>query len=211
MSKRLRRNEHTWFGGALCFDFSNTQISRPTGVPYDRLTSYDHLVDWAQFAALISNRQKSNLISQAEQHLRVAARTLRRAKELRETIYRIFSSYAGERVPQTEDLNGLNAALIDSLSHREIVQTTSGFDWQWDNDPRNLDCILWPIVHSAAELLVSDNLTNVHECALETCSAMFLDSSKNKLRRWCDMTHCGNLAKSRAFNARKRGKRGSES
>jgi predicted RNA-binding Zn ribbon-like protein len=204
MSRQSKRDEFTWFGEAMCLDFSNTQISRPTDAPYDRLKSYDHLIDWAKCAGLISNRQKNDLIRQAKQHPRVAARTLRRANVLRETIYRVFSSYAGERAPQLEDINGLNAALIDSLSHRKIVHTTPGFVWRWDDDSRNHDCILWPIVHSAAELLVSDNLAHVHECALETCSAMFLDSSKNKRRRWCDMKVCGNRAKSQRHYAKTR-------
>ena len=38
----------------------------------------------------------------------------------------------------------------------------------------------------------------------EGCSWLFLDMSKNRSRRWCDMKVCGNRAKARRFSARYR-------
>ena len=35
----------------------------------------------------------------------------------------------------------------------------------------------------------------LHECAGEDCGWLFLDTSKNHSRRWCDMKSCGNRAK----------------
>ena len=77
-----------------------------------------------------------------------------------------------------------------------------GFDWAWDGASDALDRMLWPIVWSAVELLKSDELAHVRECANDQCSWLFLDLSRNHSRRWCDMQSCGNLVKARRHYAR---------
>jgi predicted RNA-binding Zn ribbon-like protein len=38
---------------------------------------------------------------------------------------------------------------------------------------------------------------------VETCRWLFLDTSKNHTRRWCNMRVCGNRMKARRFHARR--------
>lgn len=49
------------------------------------------------------------------------------------------------------------------------------------------------------EILVNVDLSRVKMCEGEECEALFIDESKNKSRRWCDMAHCGALRKSKVF------------
>jgi len=49
------------------------------------------------------------------------------------------------------------------------------------------------------ELLVTMDLSRVKKCEGEGCESLFIDESKNKSRRWCDMAHCGMLRKSKVF------------
>jgi len=49
------------------------------------------------------------------------------------------------------------------------------------------------------EILVTIELSRVKKCEGEDCEAIFIDESKNKSRRWCDMAHCGMLRKSKVF------------
>jgi len=49
------------------------------------------------------------------------------------------------------------------------------------------------------ELLVNFELDRVKVCAGDDCHHVFMDLSKNKSRKWCDMAHCGTLAKSKTF------------
>ncbi len=42
----------------------------------------------------------------------------------------------------------------------------------------------------------------VRWCADERCTHPFLDRSRNKQRRWCDMATCGDRAKVRAYRSR---------
>ena len=62
--------------------------------------------------------------------------------------------------------------------------------------------MLWPIIRSSADLLVSDELELVKICDNDECRWLFLDTSRNHRRRWCDMKVCGNRAKVRRFRAR---------
>jgi len=63
---------------------------------------------------------------------------------------------------------------------------------------------LWPIARSAAELLASEQVHFIRNCSSKTCQWLFLDTSKNHRRRWCDMKLCGNRAKVRRFYTRKK-------
>ncbi len=49
------------------------------------------------------------------------------------------------------------------------------------------------------EILVTVELERVKKCAGEDCDALYIDESKNKSRKWCDMAHCGMLRKSKVF------------
>jgi predicted RNA-binding Zn ribbon-like protein len=80
----------------------------------------------------------------------------------------------------------------------------AAFAWTWAEPASRLDAPLWPLVRQAAELLVGADLKRVRECAASDCRWLFLDTSKNHSRRWCDMKSCGNRAKVRRFYRRKR-------
>jgi hypothetical protein len=49
------------------------------------------------------------------------------------------------------------------------------------------------------DILVTVDLSRVKKCEGDECMALFIDLSKNKSRRWCDMAHCGALRKSKVF------------
>jgi len=69
-------------------------------------------------------------------------------------------------------------------------------------DRRGLVRALWPIALSAAELLASGDRLLVKVCRSETCRWLFLDTSKNHSRKWCDMAICGNRAKASRYYSR---------
>ena len=203
MAKRRQRGDYLWIGGATCLDFSNTQSYRPTDKPFDRLETYGCLLDWAGFVKILAARQLGLLRKQAELQPRLARSTLKTAKSLREAIYRICSGHARGRTALTNDLHALTEAAIKAHRNRKLIATTNGFCWQWQ-DKTELGSVLWPIALSAVELVASERMCWVRECCLESCSALFIDSSKNKRRRWCDMKDCGNLAKARTHRAKNR-------
>jgi predicted RNA-binding Zn ribbon-like protein len=119
-----------------------------------------------------------------------------RAIRLREAIYRVFSNQAWEKRVNPNDLAILNEALPQAMSHLQITPSSQGFDWEWTKVQDEFDQILWSVARSAGELLTSDNLDRVSECADDRgCGYLFVDMSRNRSRRWCSMEACGNRAK----------------
>jgi predicted RNA-binding Zn ribbon-like protein len=132
-----------------------------------------------------------------------AAGQLRSAIELREALYRIFTAHADGNPPAATDLRLLNRVLAQAMPHLQLVAGENGFSWEWKDDVTDLGCMLWPVARSAADLLTSDDLGRVRECAGEHCNWLFIDRSKNHSHRWCDMQECGNVAKVRRYRSRK--------
>jgi predicted RNA-binding Zn ribbon-like protein len=191
-------------GNRLCLDFVNTLNDRPADSPRELLNSYADLVLWSQEAQLVTANEAQHLLTEAAHHPRDASAVLERAIDLREAIYRIFLAIADHKSPAETDLTLLNAAVAEAMTHACIALKTEGFVWDWTDKEKALDRMLWQVVRSAADLLTSDELDAVRVCAAEDCRWLFLDTSKNHSRRWCDMKSCGNRAKARRHYVRKK-------
>lgn len=182
----------------LCLDFANTANWHASEQPVEELTSYAELVGWAVRVGLLSADRGARLLGAAAQQPADARAALAQAVDLREAIYRIFSAIAAGRTPEPADLTLLNNWFAHGLGRLQVTQTAGSFDWRWQGADSVLEGMLWPVAHSAAELLISAELDRVKECADERgCGWLFFDSSRNRSRRWCSMDSCGNLAKVR--------------
>lgn len=191
-------------GGRPSLDFANTADWHASDQPVEFLTSYADLVAWSQHVGILTDDQAQRLFKEAARRPADATIALRQAIALREAIYRIFSAISHGRLPQAADLATLNAELSRAMAQSRIVSTAEGFTWDWIDAEGALDQMLWPVVHDAAALLTSKELDRVRECADGRCGWLFLDTSRNRSRRWCSMEDCGNRAKSRRHYERKR-------
>jgi predicted RNA-binding Zn ribbon-like protein len=181
-------------GGALGLDFANTWSDR--GRPEtETLCGYADLLAFARQTGLLTAGEATRLAARAEREPRAAAAALALARDLREALYRTFSDAAASRPPAAADLARLNAVLPEALSRLRLERRGSGFAWIWAAPAKPLEAPLWPILRSAAELLTSEDLGQVRECAGSACTWLFVDRSRNRSRRWCSMETCGNRAK----------------
>jgi predicted RNA-binding Zn ribbon-like protein len=131
---------------------------------------------------------------------RVAAGALAYAHRVRETLHDLFGAVARGEVPGAA-LSRFNRLLGEALAGLEVAPGAgprdAGYRWEWrglGTDPR---AILWPVLWSAASLLRSDEVANVRTCAGDDCGWMYVDRSRNGLRRWCQMRTCGTREKTR--------------
>jgi predicted RNA-binding Zn ribbon-like protein len=191
-------------GGVLCLDFANTVSDRPEPRPVEHLNRYADLVSWGRQVGVLADDRARRLLDAAVRHPDQAEAVLARAVALREAIYRIFLAVANDLAPAKGDLAALNDALADALSRARVVPGGGGFAWGWADDMAALDSMLWPVARSAADLLTSGDLGVVRVCPGSDCRWLFADRSRNGSRRWCDMKVCGNRAKARRFQQRKR-------
>lgn len=190
-------------GDHVCLHFTNT-ANRPEPRPYDELGDYASLISWGEGVKVIGARRARALRRAARARPAQAQRALARARELREAIYRTFAAQARDEPVVSEDLASLSAAWTAGAGRARLAASPAGIVWSFEAAEDDLDQLLGPVARSAAELLTSPGCGRVRECASETCSDLFLDSSKNHRRRWCDMKVCGNRAKARRHRERQR-------
>lgn len=187
--------------GSIAVDFTRT---RSTG--RDRLPDYAALLAWAERAEVLARASAARLGKVAAAHPRRAERVHAEALGLRDAVYRILSAASDGRPAPDEDLAVLNSALRRGAVHRLLTKGEDGYEWRFERPSEDdLAAPLWAVAHSAAELLTSDWLERVGVCAADTCRWLFIDESRNRSRRWCDMSDCGTREKVRRFRARAKG------
>lgn len=189
-------------GGDVCLDFANT-VGGTRQRPSERLHGYEDLVLWSAHAGAIGADEAETLARYGRERPEEAERVFVRAIALREAIYRIFEAIVLHRAPATDDLARLNRELERALARLEVAPVDGGFGYRFGGGEA-LERVLWPIARSAGELLVSDELERIKGCGGEDCAWLFIDRSKNRSRRWCDMSDCGNRAKARRYYRRRR-------
>ena len=189
-------------GGALCLDFVNTINSRLMP-EHDYLANYSDLVAWANKVEILSPTQKNLLLRRAKQHVADSEKSLLAARALRDLLYRLFSNAAKGFEPTRNDMISFVRSYGESITHGQLIKKGKSYITTWKVE-ETFDAFLWPIVHSAGELLLSDDLGQVNECP--GCGWLFLDTSKNQSRRWCSMNTCGARDKMRRYHKRKQAK-----
>jgi len=192
-------------GGCTCLDFVNSVDPRTGTRRRDFLHGYNDLITWAQLAGMLSPAAWKRLHELSEQHPQHAARVFRSTIALRELLYAIFGAIAAGEQPTSADLHTLQNTYLEALRHAELQVHDGGFVWGWPEGTDALERIGWLLTQAAIELLASPQIGRVKMCAsAEGCGWLFLDTSKNGSRRWCSMEICGNRAKIRRLNARRR-------
>jgi predicted RNA-binding Zn ribbon-like protein len=197
--------------GESCLDFVNTGsrlLERHAGLegealaaagPFgDRLKSYGDLVTFAERAELVDEATGRALRSRAAAEPGTAAEVLEDARAFRESLFRTFLAAGIGAATDEADLSLLQGRAAAAAGRQQLVRGPDGFSLVWP-EAMELDRMLWPLATSALALLLTDEVARVKECAAEDCNWLFLDSSKNRSRRWCDMKACGNRAKARHY------------
>ena len=187
-------------GGVLCLDFANTVLKRnQPDRAEDELSNYVRLVGFAKQTKLLSPARADALRNWAAKFPRSASAVLPAAVMLREAIYRVFACVAASKSVASKDVTLIEDFALEAWKHRRLMPAAhGGYRWQWKaEEAKRPEQMLWPIALSAAELLNSDRLPLVRQCAADDCAWLFLDESRNRSRRWCDMSVCGNRQKAR--------------
>jgi predicted RNA-binding Zn ribbon-like protein len=197
-------------GELPCLDFVNTVDWRPTDHASDRLGDYDDLVRWSLRAGLLDERRAKGLRTEAHRQPDEAQRVFDRAVALRETIYRLALSIIHGTSPKQVDAEELNGPLEESAVHLRLVPKEQGLLWTWRGDDSDLRWPLWLLARCAADLFTSESSGRIRQCAGPDCGWLFLDRSRNRSRRWCDMADCGNREKARRHREKQLASRGRE-
>lgn len=167
--------------------------------PEELLNSYDDLLRFTEQSGLLSRRQMQALHDNAGRN--TATRVLVQAKHLREEAAQVFYAILDVQTPPADAIKKLDERLHVAQSNRTLRWISSRAELAWPSGASHPELPLWLLAQSTADLLTSEEVKVVRECANLECRWLFLDTSRNRSRRWCDMKICGNRIKARRFKA----------
>ena len=209
LEERVRRFQRFDLdGGHPALDFTNTVDWRGTEREYEWLANPLDLAAWGLRVGLLSHEEAGELARSAVQNPAQAARALSSARRLREALFRLFKALLEREEPQPEDLRLFNGQLRRALSRQSMQapdsETHRAYRLGFLDEGDPLQRFLFRLLRQAAELLTTADAHRLKVCSTPECGWLFLDTTKNASRRWCDMASCGNRAKAQRFYRKKR-------
>jgi predicted RNA-binding Zn ribbon-like protein len=192
-------------GGHLALDLCNTVSWRlDPARTIDRLGAAPDLADWFTTVATPAVSGPTPPSTRARQFLDepdAAERALRAVRELRGSTIRVIDAHlAGGPAPST-DVAQISAAWRRALA---VATTRAELPWQWMVEPSDPGRLIHVLALSVADLVHRPDQSDLRRCDGEGCGWLFLDSSRNHSRRWCDPLDCGNRARVRSYVERHR-------
>lgn len=182
----------SFVGGALCLDFINTVGARtPSGPLREKFKCTENVKTWGKRAGVLQAAD------------RVTPSMFARAIALREALYRICKAVIDSHKPHEDDLAVLNRELAKARSRERLRYETRKLRIDF---VKGSESLFAAVAKSAADLLTSEDAGRIRACPGDACGWMFVDTSRNGSRQWCDMRICGNRAKARKFRQRSRRK-----
>jgi predicted RNA-binding Zn ribbon-like protein len=179
-----------WIGNHPATDLCNT---RPVvdGQRVELLPDFVALVTWAQLAGVTTTADVDRL-SSGERH-----RTVTFIHRLRDALRVPLES--GRR--DAEAVRSVNEAVGDEPG--VLAVSFARPDPVVISAPTAAAQLRLDLAAAALDIFRYDPGL-VRRCANPSCVLVFLDNSKSRRRRWCDMSTCGNRAKAAAHYARSR-------
>lgn len=194
-------------GGSIALDFANTLDWRLRENPVELLREPVDLLRWARSAGVLEPAQARRLRAGAESNPRSAARSLADAKQVREAIAAVFQAVVRGKTPPPTALAKLAGICRAAAAARTLRPDGNGVEWAWREASPEPERPAWTAALDAARILTGNDVSRVRQCGDAACGWFFLDTSRNRTRRWCSMKVCGNRNKARRFYRRSVGTR----
>lgn len=201
---QVKINSIRLVGGMSVLDYLNTCDGRRPGTALqevvDKLSNLEEIVHWFRHAGLIEPVEHERLVELVRGSSWHSVTAFKQLIGFREALYGLFLPIAlNGRVDQA-GLDELNAVLLETAGQRLLVPTLAGVIWRW-RACETLDDMTagfkGRLAVQAAGLLTSPDLMRLKACATPDCDWLFIDTSKNGRRRWCQMNVCGAKEKAR--------------
>lgn len=195
--------DFAFVGGRLWLDFVNTDDAR-LGVRVDTIASFERFVDWLAAARVLDAGRAQALRRRAAQQPSGAAAALVEARRVRAALRAL-----AER-GRSDDGEGARAAVLAEINRvlgrsvgtrRVEALSDGGYARSFVPVGDLFGGLVIPVIESAVDSLVGGELARIHKCADRRCPRHFVDLTRSRTRRWCDMRTCGNRAKAQRFRS----------
>lgn len=202
MPKKISTSDFLFIANHRCLDFLNTELTKWTPV-VDLLGDFSDLARWLARAELLSSEEAHRALARwgGKPEGRHA---LEQAREFR----RVLRDELVERVTQGKPVGRyaveqINRHLRHCCGYPQLLPTEGGFETVFHVDYQEPVQLIGPVAESAVSLLHDCDFSLIKRCENPTCMLYFYDMSKNRARRWCCMTLCGNRMKAAAHYRRR--------
>lgn len=187
-------------GGHPGVDFINTLGGLPEHPDDEYLFRLDDLVTWVRRVGLPGTGDLRGTVTAAQANPNTAAAVLGEVHRLRAASDRVLRSrLTGEQAPSQADTEALRDAWAHAVGQALLFEQDGKYSWTWDSAGQPLRRPLWAVTGAVIDLLTRGPLDRLGQCA--RCRWLFIDTSKNHSRRWCNMNSCGSLTKMRRYRA----------
>jgi predicted RNA-binding Zn ribbon-like protein len=192
-------------GDALGLDFLNS-VATPVDTPIDWIDDGDGLLNWLEQAQLAP--------ADAIKRIRAEAlpgeldKVADQARSLREWFRGFVRKHKGRPLTAKSpaELEPLNRLLERDASFKRVVPGPKGeknpLQLQTIRRWRTPEALLSPIAEALAQLVCTEDFSDVKACEGPACTLLFADHTRGRTRRWCSMALCGNRAKQAAHRHR---------
>ncbi len=192
-------------GGALCFDFVNTVRNRKVISIHNYLASYQNFLIWCHRINYWPEQWLNTLSTYSQEHPDKAESALKNILLTRENLYTVFSAIAAESIPEPVDLSAFNQHLASAPGQVSLTfEDENNYSVQVSLNNNDLEGPLKSILYSAYQILTQADRKRIKECS--ECGWLFLDTTKNGKRQWCNPGYCGSTSKARRYYHRKKEK-----
>lgn len=195
---QLKINAIRLVGGAAVLDYLNTCDGRRPGTGLkevvDKLSNLEDVVHWFRHAGLIDQNEHLHFVALVRGSSWQTVTAFKQMIDFREALYRLLLPLALGRDAEPANLEALNQALADAAHQRLLVSTPVGILWRWrvgDDLDSMTAGFKGRLAVQVSALLTSGDLSRLKVCGTPDCDWLFLDTSKNGRRRWCQMRVCG--------------------
>jgi predicted RNA-binding Zn ribbon-like protein len=202
-SARTEKPVYELIAGHPVLDLVNTLDWRfRDSAPEELLNDYSDLVRFTAQSDLISASQARRLLRDTSEGK--AAKIVGAVRELREAAAQVLYAALEDEDPPSSAVRVLEEFFRDARQSQRLLWSGDKLAWELTPSASLPELPLWLLALSASELMMSDEMDKLRACGNAECRWLFLDTSKNHTRRWCDMKICGNRMKARRFKAQHR-------
>jgi predicted RNA-binding Zn ribbon-like protein len=205
---REKRKAFELIAGNVALDLVNTLDwrFREEPPPEELLKDYYDVTQFSAQGGLISDALGRRLMRSVSDGK--AAQVVNAVRELRELAAQVLYAALEGDDPSASAVKLLEKYFREAREAQRLLWDGEKLAWRLSQSPvQSADLAelpLWTLSLRVAELMTSDEMQMLRACGNPECQWLFLDTSKNHTRRWCDMKICGNRMKARRFKAQHR-------
>ncbi|MFU8875748.1 CGNR zinc finger domain-containing protein [Micromonospora sp. SL4-19] len=173
-------------GGRVSVDFTATHGLRWRDPSLERIPAPADLARWFLEAGL------------TDIPVPVSASALRSARELREALYRLMR---GRVFQESLDRRAIDVVNRWAAKAPPAVRLTADGTAKHLVEPA-VSGLLAFVARDGVDLIGSPHANRLRQCSSDTCTLLYLDTSRAGSRRWCSMQACGSRDKMARYRRR---------